>query len=214
MPTISYKTEGGAKVKGVTTVLKNLGWGNEALIYWAWKRGHDFPDEKLYDKQQEYFDAGTLAHALAEATLKNELLTPEYIGQFAKEIQAQAKQAHNNFIHWLKGNKVNVIELEKHMVSEMYLFGGTPDLIAKVNGKLAIIDWKSSKAVYDTYWLQVGAYRQLALEAGYGDIQEVHILRISKDYSGWDHMYRQIQPWMWEGFQACLTLDKIKENLK
>lgn len=213
MPTISYKLKDGTGINGATTILKNCGWGSDALIFWAWKRGKDFPDEKLYDKQQEYFDAGTLAHSLAESTLKNELLAPEIIAQYSKEVQTQAKQTHKNFLHWLKGNKVKVIELEKHMVSEEYKYGGTPDLIATVNKKLAIVDWKSSKAVYDTYWLQLGAYRQLVLEDMGLDVQEVHILRISKDYSGWDHMYRQIQPWMWEGFKACLTLHEIKKGL-
>jgi predicted RecB family nuclease len=213
MPTIPYKTIAGDSVPGVTTVLKNLGWGQDALIFWAWKRGHDFPDEKLYDKQQEYFDAGTLAHALAEATLKETIVPPEFVQQFSKDIQAQAQQAHKNFLHWLKGNKVKVIKLEEHMVSEKYKYGGTPDLIATVNKKVAIVDWKSSKAVYDTYWLQLGAYQKLVSETMGYDPQEVHILRISKDYSGWDHMYRQIAPWMWEGFEACLTLHKIKKGM-
>ncbi len=85
-------------------------------------------------------------------------------------------------------------------------------MIAKVNGKLAIVDWKSSKSVYDTYWLQLGAYQRLVEEVMELYVGEVHILRISKDYSGWDHMYRQIQPWMWKGFEACLTLHKIKKE--
>jgi len=213
MPTISYKLKDGRSINGATTILKNCGWGSDALIFWAWKRGKDFPDEKLYDKQQEYFDAGTLAHLFAEYTLRDELLAPEIIAQYSKEVQAQAKQTHKNFLHWLKSNKMKVIALEKHMVSEEYKYGGTPDLIATVNKKLAVVDWKSSKAVYDTYWLQLGAYRQLVKEDMGLDVQEVHILRISKDYSGWDHMYRQIQPWMWQGFEACLTLHNIRKAL-
>lgn len=213
MPTIPYKLKDGTSVNGATTVLKNCGWGSDALIFWAWKRGKEFPDEKLYEKQQEYFDAGTLAHALVELTLSGGSMTTDYIEQFSPEVQKQANQSHNNFKHWLKGNEVEILHIEENMVSEKYRYGGTPDLIARVNKKLAIIDWKSSKAVYDTYWMQLGAYRQLALECLSLKIQEVHILRISKDYSGWDHMYRQIQPWMWEGFKACLTLHQIKKDI-
>lgn len=106
MPRVDYKLKNGEPVSGATTILRNCGWGSDALIYWAWKRGKEFPQEKLYEKQQEYFDIGTLAHAYVEADLKGETLDPQYVAHFTQEINEKAIQAHKNFLHWHEGNHV------------------------------------------------------------------------------------------------------------
>jgi hypothetical protein len=54
------------------------------------------------------------------------------------------------------------------------------DLLAKVNGKLAVIDWKTGKYVYNEAHLQNAAYRQAIREMGHGDPQEGWIVRLPK----------------------------------
>src|SRR5207249_5712146 len=50
--------------------------------------------------------------------------------------------------------------VEVVLVNTKEVYAGTCDLIAKLGNKLFVIDWKTSKAVYDEYPLQVEAYRR------------------------------------------------------
>jgi len=45
--------------------------------------------------------------------------------------------------------------------SEKLRYGGTIDKIARFNGKLWLIDNKTSNAIYDSHWLQLAAYKRL-----------------------------------------------------
>ncbi len=55
--------------------------------------------------------------------------------------------------------------------SEQYGYAGTIDLIARVNGELYIIDFKTSQSVWPEYEMQVSAYR-VAVENGENPIPE------------------------------------------
>ena len=72
------------------------------------------------------------------------------------------------------------IKIEQTVWSDVYGYAGTMDLLAVVNGKLTILDWKTSKALHPEYKLQVAAYAKALLEMGHGDVEQMIIVRLPK----------------------------------
>ena len=74
-----------------------------------------------------------------------------------------------------------IIWTEKHFCSEKYLYGGTPDLLVKKDGKYILVDFKTSKAIYPDYLIQGSAYAQLIKENQNIEIEKFIICRFPKD---------------------------------
>ncbi len=51
-----------------------------------------------------------------------------------------------------------------NVISELMGYAGTLDRIINLNGKRILVDIKTSNAIYDSYWLQLAAYRRLLVE--------------------------------------------------
>lgn len=65
MPRVKYVNKDGKQLPGVTTILANLGWSQEALMFWSNKIGREqglsHRDKSLYEA-----DTGSLVHAYIE----------------------------------------------------------------------------------------------------------------------------------------------------
>ena len=209
MPRINYKLKDGTKVSGVTTILKNCGWSADALIGWAYNQGRDGKDR--YETSKDAAEIGTSVHYRIECYLKKIPADEEYINQFSEEQKKSMRLAYDNFINWIVQNNIEILHIEPHLVSEQLKYGGTPDLIGKMNNKYVLIDWKSSRKIYSDYYLQLGGYRQLIWENYDYTIYDIHLLRFSKIINGWDHIYREFQEWMFGAFKCCLDLHNYKK---
>ena len=66
-------------------------------------------------------------------------------------------------------------------MSEMR-FGGQPDLLARIDGVLTLLDIKTSKAVWPEVWYQLAGYDLLLEEHGH-DCGAFQILRLGQDGS-------------------------------
>jgi hypothetical protein len=165
------------------------------LIHWAWDLGTKGEDyRKVRDAAG---DAGTLAHSMIEAHIRGE--DPSKI-EGPEELLALARQGFEGFTNWFESTKLEIITSEISLVSDELRFGGTLDAIGVINGKLALIDWKTSNRIYQDYIIQVSAYRHL-WETGrlninmpdkevprMGDtIEELHLLRFGKEYGDFHH---------------------------
>jgi len=213
MPTIPYKNSKGERLPGVTTILGDLGWNKRQLMHWAWKEGCEGRDYK--DTSTKAADAGTIAHALIEANIKGILYPVE---EYDKPLVEKAETAFLNFLQWKDNVKFEVIDTEPHLISEVFRFGGTPDCIARINGKIALFDWKSGNAIYEDMIIQLGAYRMLWNENYPGSYIEdgVHILRIDKDYASFTHKYLGLSEldMAWEAFLSLLKIHSLHKELK
>ena len=57
--------------------------------------------------------------------------------------------------------------IEQQVLSHQLGFAGTIDRVAVIDGRRYMIDIKTSNGIYNSYWLQLAAYRQaLSLQAG------------------------------------------------
>ena len=56
-------------------------------------------------------------------------------------------------------------------------YAGTYDFYGKVNGKLTLLDWKTSSSIHDTYWMQLAA----EVKAADFPVEQLGIVRMKPD---------------------------------
>ena len=208
-PKSGYVAADGAKVPGVTTIIKSLG-SSEGLIHWAWKMGMDGLDYKA--ARDSAADAGTLAHDKIEAEILGQ---PIPVSDDAEK-EAKAANAHAQFCEWRGQTKAEISVHERPMVSEAHRFGGTPDATAMLGGRFVLLDWKSSNGVYGEYIAQLGGYAILLEECEGKVAEEAHLLRFDKTNASWTHHYwgPAVLTQGRAAFLAALALHPYKDMLK
>ena len=190
MPTQPYKNDDGKRVPGVTTVIGRFK-DSGGLMFWAFEQGKAAERgeiERLYDQRDEAASLGTIVHEMVEAHIDGvDYRIPAYLNQ---EQQDQVWGAYGAYFEWQKNCGMEFVAQEIPLVSEEYQFGGCPDAIATINGKLCLIDWKTSNAVYPDYLIQLAAYKHL-WETKFPDqpIEGFHLCRFSKDFGDFAHHY-------------------------
>jgi len=158
-----YK-DGEEHLPGVTTVIGVL--NKPALAKWANNLGLQGIDSNRYVFERA--EIGTLAHeAIMAYFLKKKVDTSDY----SENQIVQARLAVAHFHKWEKIYHVKPILIEKHLISRKFGFGGTIDLFAELTTDISqtreLVDFKTSKEIYPTTYVQVAAYEQLLIENGY-----------------------------------------------
>lgn len=164
----TYNNNEGVEVPSVTTIMKVL---NKPFIpLWAnslgWKR-------QSYTKVlEESAEKGTFVHELLHEYLFKEgkefnISNPDTVNFIYENINA--------FKDFLKDHELKPIWGEKSFSTDTY--GGTVDLLCELDGKLTILDFKTSKKFYSSHFIQLGAYIQL-LEKHDIFVEQVGICRI------------------------------------
>jgi hypothetical protein len=198
----------------VTTIIGRFR-DSAALLKWNFTTG--FSQGVLCGKGQVYSDdpfavareaanLGTIAHGLVDDHIHGRVVT---LGQQDPRVVS----AYNAYLEWESQTHIKVIETEMQLISEKYHFGGTPDAIGEMNGKLVLLDWKTSNSVYADHLIQLAAYRLLWDET-HPDRPLTggsHLLRFSKEESDFaHHSYPDLADAQEQFllFRRCYELDK------
>ena len=202
-----YYDESGKRLPGTTTILGVMSKGY-GLMKWYWQMGMKGIDvEKYVDKTA---NIGTLGHYLIECELKDE--QPD-LEPFSNEEINAAENCLIKFYDWQEENELEVLGVEKTLVSEKYKYGGTIDLYCKLNGKYTLVDLKTSKAIYDSHMIQLAAYKNLLEENDY-KVEQVKILRIGRtDDEGFEVRTQEDLSTEWELFQNLINVYNLKKQL-
>jgi hypothetical protein len=188
-----YKRKTGNRVPGVTTILNEM--AKPALIHWAWDLGCKGVDYRKF--RDEKAEIGTLLHYMVLCHLKNE--KPELKDYTSNQIDL-AENCMISYLEWEKLHPLKPLVIEEPLVSEEWGFGGTPDLLAEMNGDICLIDFKTGKAIYDEYFYQLSAYRQLIVENTETEgFNEAHRLDLGDEFSI---------------FLSCLDIYETKKRIK
>ena len=107
-------------------------------------------------KKEEAGQAGTLVHAWAEAWIKGK--KPK------KPKNPLLLNGVNAFLDWVKAHNVKFLESEKKVYSRCYLYAGTADAIGTIDGKLALIDFKTGSGIWPEMYFQTAAYLMASWE--------------------------------------------------
>lgn len=182
---------------GVTTYLGVID-KSRALVVWATDLARDFllsveggitPDHifeacGLHEvRKAEAAAIGDEVHKWIEAYLDNLTRAPKYRAEHMPEMP-ESKEAQigvTAFLEWVDANKVKFISSERIVYSKKHGYIGKLDIEAKVNGKLCLIDIKTSNGIYNTYNLQTAAYVKADEEESGKKYQGRWIIRLAKE---------------------------------
>ena len=205
----SYYNSRKQKVSGATTVLSNLGWNRQVLMKWAVNQSQKGIDPFKFTAQAA--DVGTAAHFLAECHIND--WTPD-LSEVSPRDQLKAKMAFSAYIKWEKDQiDIEYLKTELQLASDRYDYGGTIDLMARINGELCLIDFKTSKYFYTEHFCQISAYKELYEEHFPKEkIDRCYILKINKETGEFEAnkltQYKLDKGW--EIFKLCLGLHELK----
>lgn len=170
MAHIKYFNDMGVEVPSVTTILKIL--NKPKLLKWANVMG--FKGYKIENILDRASYIGTTVHSLVEMELmgvNKEIRIEEYFDTI--------NTLFSEFKLWRMSHKLEPIFMEKSLTSEFY--GGTVDFYGKIDGKLTILDFKTSRKFYKSMTLQLAGYTQLIEKDTGHRISQVGILLINED---------------------------------
>lgn len=199
-PSIHAHRYDGKRLLGVTTALSIISKG-DAITQWAVNQALDYaranwpdsgeaksyPDEfeqakEIVLKGAKYAwkasrdaaaDIGSKAHAWIEAYLKGEDPVWPSDPNVANSVEAALK--------WIREVEWETLKIEHQIYIPELGVAGICDWYARINGVLAVPDWKTSNHLYPSYAFQTAAYLK-ALEAEFGDeIPHRWLIRIDKN---------------------------------
>ena len=187
-PVKGYYAQDRGRVPAAST-LANWAGDRNRLYNWFKRTWYDggaagIPFDEV---QPPAAEIGTLVHAKIEAEIHG-LAHPKTPADYRKPVAA----AYEAWKDWMLNSQMVVIATELPLVSEEHRFGGTLDAIIRDRkGRLAVGDWKSSKAIYGEYLRQVAAYGILwdehhpdeKITGGY------HLLRFSQAHGDLEHRH-------------------------
>jgi len=141
----SYKVEG-VKVPSVTRVVD--GCFPKDLTHWALSIGQEEYDKVI----SEALEVGNDTHQWIEHYIN--------YGHACAEPEDYISKSVNAFLDWTTEYNPEWVDAERKIYCDKYKYAGTVDAVAKINGRVCVIDFKTSKKVYKPYHLQVTAYAQ------------------------------------------------------
>lgn len=162
------------KTTGIPTVVS---YPSITTITSYWPKGEGFKrhlQNHTAEEAEQILTAagnrGSRIHAAIESFIKGDEIKhdaqfPDSYGNMA-ELTADEYRALVKFADWDALTRPEYLVTEKTVVSKIFGYAGTLDCLARIGGKLYVIDWKTGKSVYTSYFLQVSALKQAAIEDG------------------------------------------------
>jgi hypothetical protein len=231
----------GLVVPSTTAITKVI--DKPALVAWSANETAEYARKilkpgKAYSERalNAILDAAKNARlATSEEALKVGTQVHEWTEEFARRSIAgedespplprhpHARLACQAFIEWVKEHNVKFIQAEVKVYSRDYHYSGTYDLLAIVDGLLSIVDYKSSKRIYDEYVMQGSAYAyayeeeqtHLVLKGKIGSfrsIEQVVILRLPKDGGEFQSRHSTDIDYHFEVFRHCRAIYDFANN--
>ena len=146
----TYKTPSGVIYPSITTVVGDE--SKEAILSWRKRVG----DEEANRVSKKATSRGTRIHSMCESYVDN-------IPLIKKDYSYQDLEMFNQIKKVLDEHVDNVHMQEERLYSDYLELAGTVDLIAEYDGKLSVIDFKTSTKLKEVdyikgYLMQASAY--------------------------------------------------------
>ena len=187
----SYKVEG-VKVPSVTRVVD--GCFPKDLTHWALTIGQEEYDKVINDA----LEIGNDTHQWIEHYIN--------YGHACAEPEDYISKSVNAFLDWTTEYNPEWVDAERKVYCDKYKYAGTVDAVAKINDRVCVIDFKTSKKVYKPYHLQVTAYAQAIKRMdGLRRWPLGIILRLDKETGEFEHKVFEPKH-NFDTFKKCLEL--------
>jgi len=153
----------GIGVPRVTEILSSM-LHEEYLMQWANRIGL-YRKKKYEDERDRAAFIGTNVHECIEKYLKCNNYDIMNIDELSKDkvVINSINNGAKSFILWydeiIRNNQFEIIAQEQSLSCQW--FGGTYDMLCKINGKIYLVDFKTSNHISYKYFLQLAAYRYM-----------------------------------------------------
>jgi hypothetical protein len=189
-----YKDLQGNPLPSVTTILNVI---NKPGL-WEWKLAVGKKRaEQLKEAAGEF---GTTVHSAVQSIVED--------GQVPTYADVRVERTMCNLQKWLDNNIVRWYCMEIGVYHDTLRYGGTFDGIAELkSGKIALIDFKSSKRVNPEYYLQLTAYaRAERIEDDVFDLSKIDcglIVHLNHETLMWESVVVDVHDqYLWEIFKG------------
>jgi PD-(D/E)XK nuclease superfamily protein len=214
-PSSGYFNAAGQKIPGTNDIVRL--WGNKyALMRWHNQQGLLGINT---EEDNSAIDIGSVVHAAIERYMRGAQkaeIAYLFRERLAQEDHREAAYASfRAFLEWYEQCEVNPIEQETSLVSEAHQYGGTPDLIAHVRNRIAIVDFKTSKGatIYPEAKVALRAHASLWNEHNPKKfaIQAYHLIGLSKEGAGFKHYEYESLDSQWSLFLTLLEAYRLEK---
>lgn len=155
----------GIQYQSVTTILKLISI-NDDLLKWANAMG--FKRRNIKDIQEETANFGTLTHSNLRSIIDPNAPPPETFKDPRKEYEYFILK--RKFLEYFSNIKYRTVDTEVTLISPTLGYAGTLDWLAYLEfdskEKLFLLDFKTSKSIKTSMFLQLGGYYKLLKETG------------------------------------------------
>jgi len=191
----SYYVDG-KRVQSVSSIVNQL--ENPALTSWKLNCAGDYLNDLLnkgiqinqshIEESKKYHE--TISNEAKEIGIK----VHDYCEKFAiscinkqdlpeipKDIDDKIVSGINAFLEWYSNNNIEFLETEKIVYSKNLNYVGKFDLLCRINGILTLVDYKTSKGIYNNQEWQLCGY-SIAYKEEFGNIPlQLLLLHFDKD---------------------------------
>lgn len=197
----------GRQVPGVTTILSVM--NKPALVPWANRLGLNGIDVKNY--VDDMADVGTCCHYLIECDVKG---IEADLSDFSPNNVSLAENGFLKWLDWKAEHSFEPIASELQLSSRKHLYGGTADIYGRADGKLTLVDIKTSgSGIYPDMECQATAYAELLRENGY-EVEQAYILRVGRtDEEGFEERRIANMEVYFEIFLECRRIYELKRRV-
>lgn len=229
----------GHNMRSVTTKLQVLSkphllrWSIKVAIEWLqvedrWQRlcNEAWHEEMVSGAQMAHLGirdeaggVGTIAHNAVESYVNDWIASfelPKDIKTFLPENADPRSVASARAVQQFLTKK-NVVPIASEiLVGDVRYSAGQLDFLCMMDGKLTLIDWKTSNAVDEiSYAMQVAAYKFFFEKMTGLKIQQCKILHLSKDYDKFTVYDVKYMPQAYKAFRhVCGLYDWMYDNRK
>lgn len=103
-----------------------------------------------------------------------------FINYGVEDVNPAHKGYFDAFLDWWNLRKPEVVGCENYVYHKIYRYGGTVDLLAYIDGKLTLVDFKTTSALLEkTCGVQLEAYAQALKNHGI-EVEQKMILHLKK----------------------------------
>lgn len=165
-------------------------------------------------KKEEAADIGSQVHDWAEKYALSKI-EGSPLPDINDDMPEPVLNGINGFLDWVGENNVEFLEAERMIYSKEHGFVGLTDLVAKVNDKKVIIDYKTAKGIYNEMGYQIAAYKEAWEEEMEENLDGAMILHFNKENG--DFTVKEYEPFdvkeNFKTFLACYTIKQREKEL-
>lgn len=185
----------GKRVKSVTGIVNML--ENPALSFWKLNCAKEYINDLLkknIDINYSHVDEAIKYHEkIADEAKTIGTAVHDYCEAFAiahmngselpsiPNVDDKIINGINAFLEWVGEHNIEFLKVENIIYSKKYNYVGKFDLLCKIDGKLTLVDYKTSKGIYENQDWQLTGY-DVAYKEEFGDMDiDLLLLHFDKE---------------------------------